>query len=81
MTLLVPKRVDTPELLDEHDAPRDDMERSLRDLRRINRWLGGTSTYLRLLRRFGPNARIVVDVGAGTADLLDALPDGVMTIA
>jgi Methylase involved in ubiquinone/menaquinone biosynthesis len=75
------KRVVTPELLDEHDAPRDDMERSLRDLRRFNRWAGGTATYLRLLRRLAPNARIVVDLGAGTADLLDALPNEVLTIA
>jgi hypothetical protein len=74
------KRVVTEELLDEHDAPRDEMERSLRDLRRFNRWAGGTRTYLRLLRRFAPNAKIVVDLGAGTADLLDALPTDVMTI-
>jgi hypothetical protein len=75
------KRVVTPELLDEHDAPRADMERSLRDLRRINRWAGGTRTYLRLLHRFAPAAKIVLDLGAGTADLLDALPPNVMTIA
>jgi hypothetical protein len=75
------KRVVTPELLDEHDAPREEMERSLRDLRRINRWLGGTSTYRRLLRRLAPDAKIVADLGAGTADLLDALPNDVMTIA
>jgi ubiquinone/menaquinone biosynthesis C-methylase UbiE len=75
------KRVVTEELLDEHDAPRKDMERSLRDLRRFNRWAGGTSTYLRLVRRFAPNARIVADLGAGTADLLDALPADVTTIA
>jgi hypothetical protein len=74
------KRVVTEELLDEHDAPREDMERSLRDLRRFNRWAGGTRTYLRLLHRFAPNAKIVVDLGAGTADLLDALPPDVMTI-
>jgi hypothetical protein len=74
------KRVVTPELLDEHDAPREEMERSLRDLRRFNRWAGGTRTYLRLLRRFAPNAKIVVDLGAGTADLLDALPADVLTI-
>jgi len=74
------KRVVTPELLDEHDAPREEMERSLRDLRRFNRWAGGTRTYLRLLRRFAPNAKIVVDLGAGTADLLDALPNDVLTI-
>jgi len=75
------KRVITPELLDQHDAPREAMERSLRDLRRFNRWAGGTSTYLRLVRRFAPGAKIVVDLGAGTADLLEALPDRVMTIA
>jgi hypothetical protein len=75
------KRVVTPELLDEHDAPREEMERSLRDLRRFNRWAGGTRTYLRLLHRFAPDAKIVVDLGAGTADLLDALPADVMTIA
>jgi hypothetical protein len=74
------KRVVTPELLDEHDAPRAEMERSLRDLRRFNRWAGGTRTYLRLLRRFAPHATIVVDLGAGTADLLDALPPDVLTI-
>jgi ubiquinone/menaquinone biosynthesis C-methylase UbiE len=75
------KRVVTPELLDEHDAPREEMERSLRDLRRFNRWAGGTRTYLRLVRRFAPQAKIVIDLGAGTADLLDALPKDVMTIA
>jgi len=75
------KRVVTPELLDEHDAPREEMERSLRDLRRFNRWAGGTRTYLRLVRRFAPEAKIVADLGAGTADLLDALPKHVMTIA
>jgi len=75
------KRVVTPELLDEHDAPREEMERSLRDLRRFNRWAGGTRTYLRLVRRFAPEAKIVIDLGAGTADLLDALPKDVMTIA
>jgi ubiquinone/menaquinone biosynthesis C-methylase UbiE len=75
------KRVVTPELLDEHDAPREEMERSLRDLRRFNRWAGGTRTYLRLVRRFAPEAKIVIDLGAGTADLLDSLPEDVMTIA
>jgi ubiquinone/menaquinone biosynthesis C-methylase UbiE len=75
------KRVVTPELLDEHDAPRREMERSLRDLRRFNRWGGGTRVYLRLVRRIAPVARIIVDLGAGTADLLDALPKNVTTIA
>ena len=74
------KRIVTEELLDEHDAPREEMERSLRDLRRFNRWAGGTGTYLRLLHRFAPNAKIVIDLGAGTADLLDALPADVTTV-
>jgi hypothetical protein len=73
MSLLVPKRVDEPELLDEHDAPRQDMERSLRDLRRINRYLGGIGVYRRLLRRLGGGdaSRLsVLDLGTGTSDLL-----------
>ena len=72
MPFLIPTRVDTPELLDEHDAPRPDMERSLRDLRRINRWLGGIAIYRRLTRRFAP-FRSILDVGAGTADLLESV--------
>lgn len=70
-----PRRVEVDELLDEHDAPRGDVERSLRDLRRINRYFGGVSIYRRLLRRMldGQKAATVVDVGAGTCDLLDAI--------
>ncbi|MGZ4808839.1 MAG: hypothetical protein ACXV7D_05860, partial [Thermoanaerobaculia bacterium] len=51
MPLLTPPRIDEPELLDEHDAPRADVERSLRDLRRINRYLGGVGIYRRVLAR------------------------------
>lgn len=82
MSLLTPPRIDHEELLDEHDAPRADMERSLRDLRRINRWLGGISVYRRLLRRFAGNVRPlkVIDVGAGTADLVASLPGHALRI-
>ena len=78
MSLLTPKRTDADELLDEHDAPRADMERSLRDLRRFNRWAGGTGVYRRLLRRMAPdrNAPLtVLDLGTGTSDLLESLTD------
>jgi ubiquinone/menaquinone biosynthesis C-methylase UbiE len=78
MPLFTPPRVDEPELLDEHDAPRADMERSLRDLRRFNRYFGGTGVYRRLLRRMAPDRSerlVIIDLGAGTADLLDSLPD------
>jgi ubiquinone/menaquinone biosynthesis C-methylase UbiE len=74
--LFTPKRVDAPELLDEHDAPRADMERSLRDLRRFNRYFGGAGVYRRLLRRMAPRPHdrlTIIDLGSGTTDLLDSL--------
>ncbi len=71
--MLTPPRIESEELLDEHDAPREDMERSLRDLRRINRYLGGLRVYRALVKRFAP--RSILDVGSGTSDLLDAVPD------
>src|SRR5687767_12508038 len=70
--MLTPRRIESHELLDEHDAPREDMERSLRDLRRINKYLGGISIYRRLLRRFTP--RSILDIGTGTSDDLEAVP-------
>jgi ubiquinone/menaquinone biosynthesis C-methylase UbiE len=80
MSLLVPPRVQTDELLDEDNAPRPEMERSLRDLRRINRWLGGISIYRRLLRRFDSSASSVLDLGTGTSDLLESLDATVFRI-
>lgn len=73
------KRLPSHELLDEQDAPRADMERSLRDLRRINKYLGGVAIYRALARRFAPAS--IVDVGAGTADDLEALPDVRLRVA
>ena len=73
ISLLVPPRLDAPELLDEHDAPREDMERSLRDLRRINRWLGGLRVYRSLVRRHAPTAQSILDLGTGTSDLPGAV--------
>jgi len=69
------KRIDEPELLDEHDAPPEDVARSLRDLRFFNRWCGGTGAYKRLLRRLG-GGRAVLDIGTGTSDLLESLGGG-----
>jgi len=71
--LFVPKRIDTPELLDEHDAPREDMERSLRDLRRFNSIYGGARVYRRLLRRMAQHSPLsILDVATGTADVLES---------
>ena len=78
--MFTPPRIDEEELLDDHDAPRFDVERSLRDLRRFNRYLGGTTTYRRMLRRFAP-LHSIVDLGAGTADLLDSIDGNVLRIA
>jgi ubiquinone/menaquinone biosynthesis C-methylase UbiE len=70
--MLTPTRTESHELLDEHDAPRADMERSLRDLRRFNRYGGGLRIYRSLVRQFSP--RSILDVGTGTSDLLEAVP-------
>ncbi|HET7433222.1 MAG TPA: methyltransferase domain-containing protein [Thermoanaerobaculia bacterium] len=78
--MFTPRRVPADELLDEHDAPRADMERSLVDLRRINRWLGGVAIHQRLLRRMTNAPRSVLDLGAGSGDVLDALPGDVLRI-
>ena len=70
------QRLDTPELLDEHDAPAEDVERSLRDLQRFNRYYGGMRVYRKMVRRVIPSAArnpLVIDLGAGTADLVDSL--------
>lgn len=78
MSFLIPHRVDTPELLDEQNEPRDDVERSLRDLRRFNSIWGGIHVYRTLLARMAPEKEKplrVVDLGAGTADCLDSLTD------
>jgi ubiquinone/menaquinone biosynthesis C-methylase UbiE len=54
------------------------MERSLRDLRRFNKYAGGTGVYRRLLRRLAPNKDerlTILDLGTGTSDLLESLGD------
>ena len=38
------QRVNTPEILDSNNCPRDEVDTSLQDLCRINRWFGGVTT-------------------------------------
>ncbi|MFZ2492998.1 MAG: methyltransferase domain-containing protein [Thermoanaerobaculia bacterium] len=73
--MFTPRRITTDELLDEHDAPAADVERSLRDLRRINRWLGGVGIYRRMVRHLaGTDGRLaILDLGTATSDLLQSL--------
>ena len=66
------KRIESEELLDDDGVPHQDMERSLRDLRWINRYCGGVNVYRSLVRKFAP--RSIVDVGTGTSDLLESVP-------
>jgi ubiquinone/menaquinone biosynthesis C-methylase UbiE len=66
------KRIESDELLDEVDAPRADADRSLRDLRFINKYFGGVPIYRSLVKLFAP--RSILDVGTGTSDLLEAVP-------
>ena len=83
MSFLIPSRVDEPELLDGEDAAPKDMERSLRDLRRINRFLGGVDTFRRTLRRLlGDEWRRadILDLGTGTSDLLASIGGSGMLI-
>ncbi|HVR44318.1 MAG TPA: methyltransferase domain-containing protein [Thermoanaerobaculia bacterium] len=80
--ILVPDRVPVFEHLDGDGPPSDAVFRSLRDLRAINRWLGGTLAYRRMVRRFGDPARLVVlDLGSGTGDLPSSLPPGARRVA
>ncbi len=45
------RRVVTPEILDSSDCPPAEVEKSLRDLSRINRWFGGVATTRKMIER------------------------------
>lgn len=66
------RRVVIPELLDSDAGTAREIERTLADLRRINRWFGGVSTTASLLRQVagetGRRELNVLDVGAGPGE-------------
>ncbi len=75
--MLAPRRRTTAEHLDDPAADRASVTRSLRDLRGINRWLGGTLAYRDLVRRLTHRHDVaVLDVGTGTSDLLESIAAG-----
>jgi ubiquinone/menaquinone biosynthesis C-methylase UbiE len=45
------QRISTPEILDSSTCPKDEVETSLQDLCRINRWFGGVSTTRKMIER------------------------------
>jgi SAM-dependent methyltransferase len=67
------QRVVTPEILDSPDCPPLEVEKSLRDLGRINRWFGGISTTRELIERVasvtGQKKFSLLEVGAGFGEV------------
>ena len=71
--MLTPKRIYEEELLDAGEGTDDDVARSLSDLRRINRFLGGRKVVLRAISNciegVSATAISLLDVGTGSADI------------
>jgi len=67
------QRINTPEILDSDDCPPHEIEGSLRDLSRINRWFGGVATTRRLIERVaattGSNRFSLLEVAAGFGEV------------
>ncbi len=67
------QRVNTPEILDSNACPPAEVEASLRDLSRINRWFGGVATTRRLTERVasatGKTHFSVLEVAAGFGEV------------
>lgn len=72
-SMLTPKRIYEEELLDAGEGTDDDVARSLSDLRRINRFLGGRKVVLRAISTCldwgSASAVSLLDVGTGSADI------------
>lgn len=72
MGILTPERIYEEELLDAGEGTDEDVAKSLMDLRRINRFLGGKKVILRALssKLNGATTQLsLLDVGTGSADL------------
>lgn len=71
--MLTPKRIYEEELLDAGEGTDDDVARSLSDLRRVNRFLGGRKVVLRAISSCLDDTSLervsLLDVGTGSADL------------
>lgn len=71
--MLTPKRIYEEELLDAGEGTDEDVAKSLSDLRRINRFLGGRKVVLRAIASFLDDASLqrlsLLDVGTGSADI------------
>jgi ubiquinone/menaquinone biosynthesis C-methylase UbiE len=67
------QRVSTPEILDTDACPPHEVEKSLRDLGRINRWFGGVATTRSMIERVASTTGYkhfsVLEVAAGYGDV------------
>lgn len=67
------QRISTPEILDSEDCPPGEVEVSLRDISRINRWFGGVATTRKLIERVaattGRKHFSVLEVAAGFGEV------------
>jgi ubiquinone/menaquinone biosynthesis C-methylase UbiE len=67
------QRINTPEILDSEDCPPGEVEASLRDISRINRWFGGVATTRKLIERVAAAAGrkhfSVLEVAAGFGEV------------
>ncbi|MGA8503123.1 MAG: methyltransferase domain-containing protein [Candidatus Sulfotelmatobacter sp.] len=67
------QRVDAPEILDSDACSPADVETSMRDIGRVNRWFGGVSTTRRMVERaaeaLGVNRLSLLEVAAGSGEV------------
>lgn len=73
MAYLTQRRI-TPELMDDPQVDHNDLAVSLKFIRMVNRWLGGTAAALRQLQRWSRNwpkdrTITILDIGTGSADI------------
>jgi len=70
---LAMQRVNTPEILDSDQCPPHEVEASLRDLSRVNRWFGGVATTRGLIERVaaatGQKHFSLLEVAAGFGEV------------
>ena len=73
MSLLVPPRRPSEEILDDPAISWEEMSRSLQDLSLVNRWMRSARTLegflVREMRRLDVERPVLLDVGAGSADV------------
>lgn len=67
------QRIDTPEILDSDACSAADVETSMRDMGRVNRWFGGVTTTQKMVERVACVARMkqlsLLEVAAGSGEV------------